>query len=365
MKRYLVIIFCFALLACEDSTEELIENGWTNHDYFFREDKILLTSQVSLGRLTIAGIGRIAVFDSSSYEPIVNISPQNEKSLESKPAVFEDFVMYKGPETGSNPTHLVINSATHLLCNRGSASPYFESIRLHEIDPALYSPYDRIYTNFYTQEVGTFNNLGQFLTPIRDEGWQASLCLITPNYTFSENGFSDPCATIEPGLKRIDFESETTAIYRYMKAFGSNFFVKVDGFPLLKITDKGELIETDLSKAVVKMFAHQGELYALSDYDGSLYKSDLEGEKWVVFSSGGLPTYSEMDFFHVEDSLCFYVYSQLFTLDLNSGTVTELDNLGLEGNAITSVSYFNHKVWVTTLSGLFTKEKDHFFKVKE
>ncbi len=44
--------------------------------------------------------------------------------------------------------------------------------------------------------------------------------------------------------------------------------------------------------------------------------------------------------------------------------VRELVNDGLAGNAITSISLFNNKVYATTLSGVFTKELEEFFTYK-
>ena len=52
-------------------------------------------------------------------------------------------------------------------------------------------------------------------------------------------------------------------------------------------------------------------------------------------------------------------------LDLHKGIIQELDNTGLEGNEITSVNQHDGKIWVTTLSGMFTKDVKDFFTFKE
>ena len=61
-----------------------------------------------------------------------------------------------------------------------------------------------------------------------------------------------------------------------------------------------------------------------------------------------------------------YRNDQLFRIKLEPGSKTvELANAGMEGHWITSVSLFKDRVYLTTLSGVFTKNLSDFIKLKE
>ena len=74
-----------------------------------------------------------------------------------------------------------------------------------------------------------------------------------------------------------------------------------------------------------------------------------------------------LNYAKINGKLIGYRYAQLFEITINENEfqAKELDNDGLEGKSITSVSKFDNKVYLTSLSGVFYKPVDEFFIEKE
>ena len=51
---------------------------------------------------------------------------------------------------------------------------------------------------------------------------------------------------------------------------------------------------------------------------------------------------------------------QLFAVNPTDFSLTTISNRNLEGKNITSAIVYNHKVWLTTLDGLFTRNIENF-----
>ena len=68
----------------------------------------------------------------------------------------------------------------------------------------------------------------------------------------------------------------------------------------------------------------------------------------------------------VDDKIVGYRYSQLWeiTFSENDVVVRELDNYGIDGVSITSLSVFDNNVYLSTMSGVFYKPVDNFFESK-
>lgn len=73
----------------------------------------------------------------------------------------------------------------------------------------------------------------------------------------------------------------------------------------------------------------------------------------------------------IDDKIIGYCNSQIFELNIKIDankyelSLTELDNDGLEGKIITSVSKFDNKIYLTSFSGVYYKDYDDFFVKKE
>jgi hypothetical protein len=115
------------------------------------------------------------------------------------------------------------------------------------------------------------------------------------------------------------------------------------------------------------LFGQSSPLYA--------YRSDLNGENTQLINTFNDPSLLQLEFTSVDGRIIGYVHSQLFLIDLqeNNIKITELDNIGLEGSYITSVTMADaNRVLVTSapipgfdLAGGFYKPVEELFKPKQ
>jgi len=364
------------LLACHkeeaginnQSTKTDSIQAWKSNPYFFREGKILLNGHISGDCLTIAGVKAISTFDtSSSMEPLVNIAVDGFSALDYRPAMSDHFEVYKGEHS----SELYINTNWY-----PSLELLHVNLDLATVDSIHFSADDMIEPEYYTHPIGVFNNQNQLLVPVHKNDVAAGLVMSLTNIQMTNTEkikFTDTVeafqSTLTYDLKPIYFDVDQFQYVRGLFSFDENFFVSIDdGF--WKIKPNSDKVKAFFSggnshDVVRKMIRYKDHFLAFTDYEGNIYQSDLSGEVWNKVGSNFHPYFDEMDFFQVGDTLCFYAYSQLYTLNLDNETIKELDNTGLEGNAITSVNQFNGKVWVTTLSGLFTRDEKDFFTYKK
>ncbi|GMQ29249.1 hypothetical protein [Algoriphagus confluentis] len=112
------------------------------------------------------------------------------------------------------------------------------------------------------------------------------------------------------------------------------------------------------------LFGQSSPLYA--------YRSDLNGQNTQLINTFDDPSILQLEFTIVDGRIIGYGNSQLFLIDLqeNNIKITELDNTGLEGSFITSVTMADaNRVLVTSapipgfdLAGGFYKPLEELFK---
>jgi len=362
--RYLLPMMI--LLACHQEDSVSIK-AWESNTSLTGEEKILLNSHLSGDSLTIVGINSIYIVDTSSTQPLTGFAVTNPYSLSAKPAMSDHLVISLGPNNGR--PQLFINSNNYWKCYRGQDNRIQEILDLAIVDSIHYSENDVIETSNYTGPVGVFNDNDQLLVPVRknDVPGQLVFCLIDMNIKPASYPSMNSCRAIDYQLTTITFDVEATQWVRGMFAFGENFFVQIDN-GLWKITPTGDKVKAVSESGdiynVHNIFRYQDHLIAATLYGGKIYQSDLSGEDWNLLGNTGDFDF-DTEFFYVDDSLCYNTGSHLFTFNMQTLKSRELDNTGLEGNGITSVNSFNGKVWVTTLSGLFTRDEKDFFTYKK
>lgn len=114
------------------------------------------------------------------------------------------------------------------------------------------------------------------------------------------------------------------------------------------------------------LFGQSSLLYA--------YRSDLNGENTQLINTYNDPSILQLEFTAMDGRIIGYGNSQLFLIDLQESNIkiTELDNTGLEGSYITSVTMADaNRVLVTSapipgfdLAGGFYKPVEELFKPK-
>jgi hypothetical protein len=138
----------------------------------------------------------------------------------------------------------------------------------------------------------------------------------------------------------------------FVSNFRTTFLIRPNG-TYSKVLDAG----------IKQFFKLHGNLYA-SGRDGHIYQSNDSGETWKQAYNGALPVQS--DAFNVGNDTFIYADDKIGQLTIQSDQifVKELVNDGLEGNQITSVNQFKDRVYVTTLSGVYSKPYSQFLTYK-
>jgi len=350
---FILLILVCLFSACEDDDKNNVTGdeitGWIEHERFFRSNKIILNGQVTANDYLITGLSSISNFDTTSLYPH-NYAIMGGRSLTSKPAIHGKYAMFEGDQAGRF-------SYCWAMPTLGI---YFSSFAIQDYD-TTYSAEACVPVGLHTIPIGAFNDLGQFLTVIKDTNLSNSLCLIDMNETISE----DNEHILDPAITKINFDTPSNGLYlHHIDSYKNSFFVSFhfsDHFVLM-INELGIVTPlSDIPQPIDEFFNFQDTLLVITNTTNEIYRSTNDGFNWELWATG---FNDQSTFFQVENDLCFYIYSQLFMIDLESEEILEFDNSGLEGHEITSVNQFNDYVWVTTLSGLFYRPVEDFYSLK-
>ena len=370
-KRFsLVILFSLVVMSCEDGskkdTNTLEENFvWQQHPSFFRLDKILLNSHVCGDSLYIVGVNRVSIVDTTDENPVINGSLGRDPNITQMPAMGGRLIAF--PMDSKYQT--VVYSPAFMSCyGSGGMYPFGKSLQLSSLT-SEYTDGARVVDGYYRQNFGAINEYNQLLIMLDDSAstcynCNTSFALVNLNPEI-DNGYSDvPCLNVTPSVRRIPYQSGMSVYLNSAIAYKEKFLISAprNQYEIGIIDTAGNFsVSTDIQGTVSTFFVKGDTVFAFTIYNGDLYRS-TNGSDWS-FWLGNLPEY-DLRFFVIQNKVCFYIYSQLFWLDAANLQIVELDNEGLQSNEINSVNVFHNKVWITTLSGLFTKPLDRFFDVK-
>lgn len=232
-------------------------------------------------------------------------------------------------------------------------SSNYGSIPLSEIDPSA-------------KEFNTTNQSKRYKWAISDQG-QVLLSVINQNGTYSVYLLTfivEPnsgAVAARPSIKKIAIPAlmlSPTSFYSIADQF---FFFSSDHNTLYTVNKQGVVVATNN--------ASDGELFY---YKGMVYL--VQGSQMLISKDGGLTFTNEYIFdqdlreyyFRVlEDRLFVFKPNEgigLFEFTPTGFQIKPLDMQGLEGNLITQLTYFNQKLFVATLSGLYYKNWDAVLK---
>lgn len=141
-----------------------------------------------------------------------------------------------------------------------------------------------------------------------------------------------------------------------------HFYVACDK-KTVKIGENGD-VATSFEGSLFRIFQYHNKLYALSYYN--LYVSSDEGLTWAPIQE--IDSYLvNISYEIMEGKLIGYSKGQLFHFEIDDTGFTQINELmndGIEDYQITSISKLGSMVYVTTLSGVFSKSFEDFFTYK-
>lgn len=184
--------------------------------------------------------------------------------------------------------------------------------------------------------------------------------------------FSVTTRDASPGILQIA-QTQKIILPRFgllcsMTSIGDNFIVSVSS-GTYRITPDGAYLKTYPHK-LLRQFTINKTAYGFTygnTNDLRLIASADQGNTWTTIATNLPDDYWRLSYRTVQNQLIATYNSQLFRLTITPTTLTsvELDNTGLEGNRITSVAQFRNTVYVSTLSGVFTKPVRTFLTPKK
>ena len=231
-------------------------------------------------------------------------------------------------------------------------------IKLSELDPTAYLP---IYIHHTLGQKFGLNDNNQVLVVYHDientvSGFKAALLNVKydPSQTF--NKLSIEKTQIIP-LNYFD-QNDFTHIFIH----DQNFFVSnYDGTYKINSDGTHKLVSNEF---ISDAFELNGDLYGfnLSKY----FKSFDGGDTWHNIGECD-PFYGKFNYKYINGRVIGYRYSQLAEVVIKDDQIVfeELKADGMEHHDITSISEINNRVFVTTLSGVYSKSLEDFFDRKD
>ncbi|OJJ20150.1 hypothetical protein BKI52_16900 [marine bacterium AO1-C] len=365
MKRIFIVIGIFLLLGCEKEkiVEKLIEKeyAWTLHpnpdlkanqaillnsyateDYFFAVGYNTFTSMVSDSLVHPDAFG--------NNSNMVTYGSHRGVLSETKILIDDDFFAYQSVY-GALVIHPNLNPIT---------SGTWTYLRMEDID----STFKRFY--YVPSSLGNglvVNDKKQLLVPYVGKQATPTLLLLDlkPNTDDLRLVRIDTSRTQKITIPRVSHAILPGSFH----SIGNNFYFSF--YHTYRLNSNGE-IKVVLDNISISDFVKDGaNIYGIGY--GKLYKSIDDGINWSEVQNLQAYDFELMDYSKVGDKIiAYYKYGQIFELTFGPTGIEqsrELENDGLQGKYITSVTEFQGKVYVTTYSGLYYRNIDDFFKDKK
>jgi hypothetical protein len=362
-QMLLLLSLTFLFFACSkkelDEIEDNIktEDAWELNKNFQLNEKSLLNSFADEKELYVLGFN---AFSEVRYVGDLEYVKHNQNLFKSP---FE----YKFPVTATLFPGILKNELV-LRASKNTAFGSNVSINMIQIDPE-FAQFD-----FPSYEVSesmglTSNNVALVPYRVFDRNTYATPVISGSKFllvklNMIENSVNETPILVETRIidnQRNDQVASIATIDNY-------FYLSFRSGSFVRISENGT-IEALVEREMHPVFKHNNVYYGFS-YDG-LYTS-ATGNNWTLISGMTsnllLPQLRQLLFHSINPNTLIATYnSQLFKVDITSKNikVTELENSGLNGHRITSLAQFNGKVYVTTLSGLFTNEEEKLLSFKE
>ena len=213
--------------------------------------------------------------------------------------------------------------------------------------------------SYYSGECMAINNNNQALIPYLSTDNDYSLKLLLVNIRVKSDGIIR-LDTISTKVIKIPDSSEYNVIS--IQSLNDIFYVTTSS-KTYRVNTAGEL-QNVTNNRLYSIVESNKVLYGFGGE--SIFSSIDSGLTWTKGYS--IPAeYIMFKYSKVNNKIIAYRNSQLFEITLTQDSIIarELDNDGLVGKTITSVSGFGNKVYATSLSGLYFKTIEDFFNDKK
>lgn len=368
-RRYLLLLVISCLWSCKEKADDIPapkpDPGlvWQVNEDFLFDQKLQLTSYADSNLIILSGSQTTAIAPGSSRPPtdttFVHYGGQAQPNgrTDYRPLLHPSFVGF------------IINDFVTIIPTTSPVQGGVNTIvRLAPLDPA-FAEFDLVpaangetmVTNGQNQLIVPYRRYDRsYNTPVID-GTLINIALISVSV---------------PTPPHIQLKTASTQLINlpggsYLSALSSvgNYFLVSTGGGTYRVAPNGSYQKT-YPYSFLKLFTFDGTVYGVTTANTGTLKlaaSTDQGITWSILIDQLPDAYRLFTYKTVNNQLIAIYNSQLFQLLITPTTLSavELDNTGLYGNKITSVAKFRNTVYVSTLSGVFTKPVRTFLMPKK
>lgn len=354
-QRLLVVASLILLIiSCEKEKVVFVEKpiSWSKHDNFLNGHQIQMNSYATNDNLFLFGTTLFTKFSVVSGDSN-QVYPETSYNRLDYP------IQYKLPIGSINnaaPTesYVTIRSNKEYLLNQT-----LKRINMYDIDSNFWR-FD--FPPYWMSECMILNGNNQCLIPynthLPNSSAQVSLSARLCILEIHRDSYNQVLDTLVPVPIPID---SNLGGCLSLHTFDGNFYACLSKATLRISPDYNVSLVSN--EKLYQIFKYKDALYGVGiNY---LFKSDDNGLNWYpllqVSESASFNNYQV-----INNELIAFRDGQILHLIIENNTIQEREimNDGLEDTEITSISQFKGKVYVTSFSGVFTKDLSAFFTYK-
>jgi len=358
-KLIILLILPIIVFGCEDEKVVIKEvdkkYNWTAHEDFQYDQVIQMNSFSTPDRLFTLGMASFSSLVSDSLNhPALPFGGSvchysnwfDQPSNKKLPISTNFFISYSESAgfIGFIPTMNPVDGNAIVNITLSKLDPTFTSFQL---------------IHYYRGEAMAINNNNQALIPYKSTNNDFPQKLLLVNIRVKDEGIIR-LDTISTKILNIPDKDEYNVIS--LQSLNDNFYITMNS-KTYRVNPAGE-IQTVTDNRLYSIVESNNVLYGIGHE--FIFSSTDSGLTWSKGYS--IPfEYSMLRYTKVNNKIIAYRNSQLFEITLTQDSIKarELDNDGLIGKTITSVSGFGSKVYVTSFSGLYSKATNSFFTDKK
>jgi hypothetical protein len=374
-ELFLIILAGVFLTSCKKEKIEIQqvekEYNWKTHPNFLYENAVQMNSFSTNDCLFFYGIYKFSAFGTNAIEAtfldtITGVTMMNYFHLDQ-----DQPPQYKFPISNNFFIDYLradgFYSKEDKLCFVSSMNPYmsdtYVSFSIKDIDTS-FMRFDFSY--FSHDECIAINDNDQALIPYRGfSPGKSSLKLALVDIKVNSNPYVS-IDTLKTKIITLDDERQIYALY--VQHLVNDFFLTTDT-KTYRINSAGEIAGV-YNYHFYDIIEKQDTTFAVGyDFDLRQYEWSYSLDKGVSWNKVAkiMDQYEWLDYAIINNRIIGFLKSQIWQIKPTSNGFEsiELDNDGLEGKQITSITGYKGKVYVSSLSGVFYKTMDDVFKVKE
>ena len=346
-----LILIIFLFLSCKKNNSDILFDFGETPSPYFEEDELFFTKQIILNAAVVRN--ELVMISANNYS---NITADGEVELSS-------------PSHSTSLSYFIKHCIGKNFMALSFANNYPKGIQFYSTNENAFFDTD---TRLYTQNIGyidsltplkykkfnygldntAINEYNKTLLPVIKNADTSAISFILfdlKEYIDSLPYSSDYTLSVNKYIE-INLPTESTNNINRIESFHQNFYVSTEENTYLIRPDGNYKLITEGSAS--DFFQYDNKTFA--DFGNRILSSTDKGETWE--EKNNTPVFDGFrEFSEIYGRLIFYHKDELFLINSNNFSFTSLNSKGLEGSKITAVLPFHKQVYITTLSGIFSK----------